>query len=90
MSNRTAAATVAFLAALVAAALTGCTAPAPEGTETSAAVQPVVKPTPSGTPVPTPTATAEVSRCDVLSKISLTGYSEGDEEPTYYLSLIHI
>lgn len=84
MSNRTAAATVAFLAALVAAALTGCTAPAPEGTETPAAVQPVVKPTPSGTPVPTPTATAEVSRCDVLSKISLTGYSEGDEEPTYY------
>lgn len=83
MSNRAAATTVAFLAALVAAALTGCTAPAPEGTETPAAV-PAVKPTPSAMPVPTPTATPEVSRCDVLSMISLTGYSEGDEEPTYY------
>lgn len=84
MSNRAAAATVALLAVLAASALTGCTAPTPEFVETPAAVQPVAKPTPSGTPAPTPTATAEVSRCNVLSMISLSGYSEGDEEPTYY------
>lgn len=86
MSNRTAAATVALLAALAASALTGCTAPTPDVVETPAAVLPVAKPTPSGTPAPTPTptATAEVSRCTVLSMISLSGYSEGDEEPTYY------
>jgi hypothetical protein len=84
MSNRPAATAVALLAALCIASLTGCTAPAPETVETPAAVLPVAKPTPSGTPAPTPTATAEVSRCNVLSMISLSGYSEGDEEPTYY------
>lgn len=86
MSNRTAAATVALFTALSVSALTGCSAPTPEIVETAAAVQPAAKPTPSGTPTPTSTSTStsEVSRCDVLSMISIPGYSEGDEEPTYY------
>lgn len=84
MSKRAAAGTAVLLAALTASALTGCTAPTPEVVETPAAVQAVAQPTPSGTPAPTPTSAAEVSRCKVLSMISIPGYSEGDEEPTYY------
>lgn len=84
MSNRPAA--VALLAALSVAALTGCTAQAPQAAETAAAVQPVASPTPGGTstPSPAPAPTSEASLCTVLSIISIPGYSEGDEEPIYY------
>lgn len=82
MSNRPTA--TALLAALSLAALSGCTAPMPEVAATTAAVQPASVPTPSDTPAPTPTPPAEASRCTVLSMISIPGYSEGDEEPTFY------
>ncbi|MDN3443843.1 hypothetical protein [Microbacterium sp. APC 3901] len=83
MSYRTAAA-VSLLAALCVAAITGCTAPTSEAMETPAPARPVADPTPIDTPAPTPTSTAPASRCAVLSQISIPGYSEGDEEPTWY------
>ncbi|MEV7608899.1 hypothetical protein AB0N61_05395 [Microbacterium sp. NPDC089320] len=84
MSNRSPAVALAVVVALSVAGLAGCTAVSPQGAETAAAVRPATQdqPTPSGTPTPVPTSDA--SGCEVLSIISIPGYSEGDEEPTFY------
>lgn len=83
MRNRTVA--PALIAILSVIALTGCTSPTPESAETPVAVKPSAKPTPSATPTPSgtpsPTATGWWENCDGLASISITGRSEGDEEP---------
>ena len=68
MSNRTVALTTALLAALSAAALTGCTASGAQLDEMSATVQPAAKPsaspTPSAGPTPSvPQASAAAPEC---------------------------
>lgn len=87
MSNRTAMTTAALVAALSTAALTGCTASQPVA-ETPAPAQHAETPRPSNasqpTPTPTPTQTRDPNACEKWSRISITGYSEGDEEPTYW------
>ncbi len=84
MSNRSIAGAVAVVVVLSVTGLTGCTADAPEAAEPSAFARPATQaqPTPSETPTAVPTSDA--STCDVLSVISIPGYSEGDEEPTFY------
>lgn len=84
MSNRSPAVALAVVVALSVAGLAGCIAVSPQEAETAAAVRPATQdqPTPSGTPTPVPTSDA--SECTVLSIISIPGYSEGDEEPTFY------
>lgn len=73
----------ALTAAILVIALTGCTSPTPETAETPTAVNPM--PTPSTTPTPSPTPTPSGrgwgEHCDGVASISITGYSEGDEEP---------
>lgn len=73
MSNRQAAASVVFAAVLSAVMLTGCTDPAPQAAETTAAARPTAEPRSDVTPTPTPTA--DPGGCEQRSQL---GFMQGD------------